>query len=438
MNKLISFILPFIFIYSFSQEGKKIDGIAVIIGDQAITESDLIQMEELIKSENQTVTDPCIILKNLAYEKLLLYKAKQDTTVVVSQEDVNREIEGRMDQYRQYFKSDQEIADYFKMGTIGQMKAELEKSIKDREYTTQQRNKIVSHIDVSPEYLKNFYEKYKNEFPTTNEEIEYSQIILFPKLSQIHKEQIIDSLKQIRKEILEGASFSAMAKDYSQDPGSAPVGGLIENVKRGMMVKEFEAVAFSLEEGQISEPFETEYGFHIVLLEKRKGNILTIRHILIANKPNQQEIQGAIDELEDIKNKIKTDKLTFKEAANKYSDDKYTRLNGGEVSDPQTGESKFDKLNLPGKILYHVSGLKEGDLSEVFRDDENGKTIIKLLKISKLISPHKINLETDYNRIKEFAKKEKENEAITKWVKEQIPRTYIKMFNEYKKCSILD
>ena len=246
---------------------------------------------------------------------------------------------------------------------------------------------------------------------------------------------MIDQLKSMKKQIEEGASFADMAKKYSQDPGSAANGGQILNVRREQMVKEFDAVAFGLEEGQISEPFETEYGFHIVYLEKKKGQVIDLRHILLMSVPNQEEIKAAIKKLEDIREDIKSEKITFNQAALKYSDDKYTKYNGGLLSNSQTGDNRFEKIKLPTKVLYNLSGLGKGDLSEVFEDKENNRTVVKLLKITDVIPAHKMNLEIDYNRIKGFAQKTKENEVIEKWVEAQIPSTFITVQDEYKKCN---
>lgn len=434
MNKILILITFLITTLSVAQE-RKIDGIVAVVGDEIITESDINDAENYARSEGQTVTDKCSFVETMMKEKLILYKAKQDTLITVGNDEVSREVDSRLDGYRNYFGSDQNVLTNFKFKTMGELKNVLETMIKNQMYTQRKMASITHNIDVSPEYLKDFYNTHQEEFPHLNEEIEYAQIFLYPELSQDHKKELIDQLNDIKKQIQEGANFADMAKKYSQDPGSAENGGLIMNVKRGQMVKEFDAVAFGLEEGQISDPFETEYGYHIIYLQKRKGQILDLRHILLAAVPNKEEINAAIKKLEGIKDEIKSEKITFSAAALKYSDDKYTKYNGGVLSNSQTGDNRFEKIKLPTKILYNLSGLGKGDLSEVFEDKDNNRTVVKLLKITDVIPAHKMNLEIDYNRIKNFAQRTKENDIIEKWVENQIPTTFITVQNEYKKCN---
>jgi peptidyl-prolyl cis-trans isomerase SurA len=434
MNKLFLALTLFAATCSFAQE-KKIDGIVAVVGDEIITESDINEAENYARSEGQAVTDKCSFVETMMKEKIILYKAKQDTLISVGKDEVSREAESRIEGYRNYFGSDQNILVNFKFKTMSELKSTLETMIRNQMYTQRKMMDITKNVDVSPEYLKEFYQAHESEFPHLNEEIEYSQIFMYPELTSNHKQELINKLNDIKKRIEEGNSFASMAKTYSQDPGSAENGGLILNVRRGQMVKEFDAVAFSMEEGQISEPFETEFGYHIIYLEKKRGQIIDLRHILLMSIPNQEEIKAAKKKLEEIKAEIKAEKITFNQAALRYSNDKYTKYNGGLLSNQQTGDNRFEKIKLPTKILYNLSGLGKGDLSEVFEDKENNRIIVKLLKITDVIPAHKMNLEIDYNRIKGFAQKTKENEIIEKWVESQIPTTFITIQDEYQKCN---
>ncbi len=434
MNKLFVALTFLVTLVSFAQE-RKIDGIVAVVGDEIITESDINEAENYARSEGQTITDKCSFVETMMKEKIILYKAKQDTLIAVGKDEVSREAESRLDGYRNYFGSDQEVLKNFRFKTMGELRSVLETMIKNQMYTQRKMASITKNVDVSPEYLKEFYQTHESEFPYLNEEIEYAQIFLYPELTNDHKQQLINQLNDIKKQIQEGASFAEMAKKYSQDPGSADNGGLILNVKRGQMVKEFDAVAFSLDEGQMSEPFETEYGYHIIYLERKKGQVLDLRHILLISEPNKDEIRAAVKKLEGIKADIKAEKLTFNEAALKYSNDKYTKFNGGVLSNPQTGDNRFEKIKLPTKILYNLSGLGKTDMSEVFEDKENNRTVVRLLKITDIIPAHKMNLDIDYNRIKNFAQKSKENEIVEKWVETQIPSTFITIQDTYKKCN---
>ncbi|TWP28190.1 peptidylprolyl isomerase [Apibacter muscae] len=433
MNRILLILTFFASLYTYSQE-RKLDGIVAVVGDEIITDTDIFDAENYAKSEGQQITDRCDFLENMMKEKIILYKAKQDTLISVSKDEVNREVDSRLDGYKNYFKTDQELLLNFKFKTMAELRSVLETMVRNQMYTQRKMFEITKNVDISPEYLRAFYQAHENEFPYLNDEIEYAQILMYPQLTDAHKQELINQLKDIKKQIQEGASFAEMAKTYSEDPGSAPNGGQILNVRRGIMVKEFDAVAFSLGEGEISEPFETEYGYHIIYLEKKRGQIIDLRHILLQSKPNQEEIAAALDKLKKIREEIISDKITFNEAVTKYSDDKLTKYNGGLLSNQKTGDNRFERSKLARKDSYNLLGLSKGDVSEAFEDDLNNRTGVKLLKITEVIPSHKMNLETDYNRIKGFAEKTKQNEVVEKWVETQIPSTYIKVQDSYKNC----
>ena len=219
----------------------------------------------------------------------------------------------------------------------------------------------------------------------------------------------------------EGASFATKAILYSEDPGSANNGGQYLKVSRGKMVKEFDAVAFNLEEGEISEPFKTEFGYHIIKLDKRRGQELDLRHILISLKPTEEEMKSSLEKLDSVRILINEDKMTFKDASVRFSDDKFTKYNEGNLINSQSGDDRFEKINLPVNEFSAILSLNEGDISEAFVDDYQGKKVVRLLRLNKVYPEHKINYEDDYYRIKQFTTRYKEQDVLVDWVKKQIP-----------------
>ena len=434
MNKILT-ALAFFAVVQIGAQEQKIDGIVAVVGDEIITETDVNDAMNQARAEGQSVNNKCDFVENMMKEKIILYKAKQDTLISVDDNSVAREVDSRIDYLKSGFGSEDTMLKAYSFKTMGEFRNLLTTIIKNQEYIRQKMQSITKNIDVSPENVQAFYKTHEAEFPNLNEEVEYSQLYLYPKLTDEHKQQLIDKLKDIKNQILEGASFADMAKKYSQDPGSAQNGGLYTGVKRGKMVKEFDAVAFSLQEGQISDPFETEFGFHIVYLEKKRGQTLDLRHILLKAVPDRDEIKEATTKLEGIRNDIKAEKITFKDAVLKYSDDKYSKFNAGAISNDQTGDNRFEKLKLPTKLLYNLSGLKKGDLSDVFEDTENDRVVVKLLKLTDIIPAHKMNLDVDYTRIKTFTQREKENDVLSKWIVDQIPSTFITIQDDYKRCN---
>ena len=256
---------------------------------------------------------------------------------------------------------------------------------------------------------------------------------MFPKLTDAHKQEIIDKLKKIKQDILNGETFENKARIYSDDPGSAANGGLYTNIGRGKMVKIFEATALNLQEGEISDPVESEFGFHIIQLVKKSGKLYDARHILLKAEPNAEEIATAKAEMEQIRKDILEGKTTFKDAAYKHSDDKNTKFNAG-VIPAEDGSDRQEKINLPATVAYQIAGVNKGDLTEVFMDELNQKKAVVLMKVNDIIPEHSLDIATDFERIKSFALNKKKNEVLEKWVKENLADTFISLDNRYKDC----
>jgi peptidyl-prolyl cis-trans isomerase SurA len=313
------------------------------------------------------------------------------------------------------------------------MKNVIEKMDIDNYYGQQKYGLVTDKVNITPNEVTDFYNAFKYQLPQVKDEVILSKIAMYPKLTDAHKQEIIDKLKKIKQDILNGESFETKARIYSEDPGSAANGGLYTNINRGKMVKIFEATALNLQDGEISDPVESEFGFHIIQLVKKSGKLYDAKHILIKTTPNDSEIATAKTELEKIRQDILSGKITFKDAAFKYSDDKNTKFNAG-VMPGEDGSDRQEKANLSANIAYQVAGMNKGDLTEIFSDEMNQRKVVVLMKINDVIPEHALNLSTDFERIKSFALNKKKGETLDKWIKEQLPGTFISIDNRYKDC----
>lgn len=411
----------------------KIDGVAAVVGDEIILESDIERDYVTSKAQGFQIEDRCEFLENILIEKLLLTKAKEDTLISITNEQVDRQVDQTIQRFLSQ-GSEKEILEYFGYNTLPEFKQDLKGIVRDQAYAKEKQDMISRGLDATPEEVRVFYEKYKTELPDVPEEVSLSHIVIYPEISEENEAKIVADLNDYKREIEEGASFATKAILYSNDPGSASMGGLIKNVKRGQMVPEFDAVVFNLQEGEISEPFKTEFGYHIALLEKRRGQELDIRHILIQLKPTAEEIAKTKETLNSIIDQIDKGELTFKEAAYKYSVDKYTKFNGGKLMDPQTGEDRMDRSKLPAKMLAAIVGISGGDISSPFEDEFNRQSVLRVIKLDETIPAHKINMETDYARLKNLTVNTKRQEGVTIWVADQINDTFINIDSEFNDC----
>ncbi len=415
------------------QKGQLVDGVVAVVGDEIILESDIVEQANFAKQQGEMTSDKCSFVESLLNNKLLIYHAKKDTLIPDRSKEIREQANQKYEQILSQFPSEKAMLDAYKFKTAQDMKNTIENLDSDNYYGQSKYSRITEKADVTPNEVTDFYNTYKFQLPEVKDEVVLSQIVMFPKLTETHKNEIINKLKNIRQNILNGENFELQARIYSEDEGSASNGGLYQNIPRGRMVKPFEAAALNLQEGEISEPIETEFGYHIIQLIKKKGKLYDARHILIKTTPNAEEIATAKKELERIKQDILDEKTTFKEAAHKYSDDKHTKFNAGIIT--KNGSSKIEKTNLDPNISYQIAGYNKGDITDIFEDELDRKKVVSLLRVEDIIPAHQLDLATDYDRVKVLALNNKKNQILEKWTKEQLPNTFISIDKRYDNCS---
>ena len=443
MNKNIKFALLLSFIFAFFgvkmnaqlKTGDLVDGIAVVVGDEIILESDIEEQANYAKQQGATVADKCEFVESIINNKLLIYEAKRDTLIENRSAAIKENAAQKYNQILGQFPDEKTMLSAYKFRTSYEMKNAIEKIDADNYYGQMKFGRITEKADVTPNEVTDFFNTYRYQLPQVKDEVSLSQIVMYPKLTDAHKNEIIARLNKIKEDILAGESFESQARIYSDDPGSAANGGLYTNIAKGKMVKPFEAAALNLQEGELSEPVESEFGYHLIQLVKKSGKMYDARHILLKAEPNADEIATARKELDSIRTLILEEKLTFKEAAFRFSDDKRTKFNAGIITS-EDGSDKMEKLNLPPTISYQIAGLNKGDITDVFQDTQaQDKKVVSIVKIDDVIAAHQLDIATDYDRIKQMALNKKKNELVEKWVKEKLPNVFISINNRYKDCT---
>ena len=297
--------------------------------------------------------------------------------------------------------------------------------------------KIVSEIEVTPEEVRQFFDRIpEDERPQFGDEVEISQLVIEPEVPQEEEQKVIDQLTEMRNDIVDnGASFATKAVLYSQDATSTK-GGQMTITRKDPLDKDFKQVAFSLQEGEVSKPFKSSFGHHIIQLDKIRGQKLDIRHIIIMPKVTDATIKIAREKLDTIRNSIVNNKISFDEAARKYSDEEETRGDGGKLINPKTGDTRFELTDIDPIIYEKVNSLNEGETSLILIDQtRTGTKFFKIITVNKKYKEHIANYSQDYTKIKELALREKQIKAIEKWQKENISDTYVKVGEEYKDCA---
>ncbi|WP_027387766.1 peptidylprolyl isomerase [Chryseobacterium gregarium] len=418
------------------KQGDLIDGIAAVIGDEIVLESDVNEQMNYAKQQGASNIDKCEFLENLLNNKLLVYEAKKDTLIDNRSAAIKEQANAKYQQLLSQFPDEKAMLTAYKFRNGYEMKNAIEKIDTDQYYGQAKYQRITEKADVTPNEVTDFYSLYKAQLPEIKDEVSLSQIMMFPKLTEAHKQDLINRLNKIKKDIQGGETFESQARIYSEDPGSASNGGLMKNISKGQMVKPFEAAALNLQEGEMSDPVESEFGYHLIQLVKKSGKIYEARHILLMATPTDDEVKTARIKLDSIRGLVQSGKLTFKDAAFKFSDDKKTKFNAG-VIPGSDGSNKIERETVPGTISYELAGLNKGDITNAFDDeDERKRKVVKIVKVEDVIPAHQITLETDYDRIKQMALNKKRNEMVEKFVSSRLPTTFVSIDGRYDSCSL--
>ncbi len=457
MNKIVTLVALFLFGYSTiaqeiipevkpvvkvdtvkkSNKRQKIDGIIATVGDYNVLDSDIDKSFLELSSQGASVKDisRCQMLGKLLEDKLYAHQAIQDS-VIVNDEEIKEKLNSNLAYMLQELGTMEKVIKYFNKNTEDEFRSELFEILKQQKLAAEMQRKIIDDIQITPEETRNFFKKIPDaEKPVFGAELEVANIVVVPKISQEEKQKVIDKLKLIKQEVLAGSSFKTRAVIYSDDRGSAASGGFYKINRKTGFVKEFKDVAFSLKEGEISEPFETEFGFHIILVEKIKGQDLELRHILLMPKVTNEALNEAKEKIELITKRIEAKEISFADAARSMSDEKETRANGGTLINPKTQDSHFELTKMDPEMYGQVSNLKDGEISKpILIDDPREGKKFKIVMVTNRINEHTADYSKDYTKIRELALKEKQINAIAKWFDEKIKETYIKINGEYKDC----
>ena len=428
------FCIVFLFINHLLLAQVTVDGIVAIVGNNIILKSDFEQ--QILQYQAQGLEVDSLmriqVLEDLLFQKLMLHKAEIDS-IEVTENDVFNEIDSRLNTFISQLGSEDQLEEYFDK-KIYEIKEEMYEPIENSLIIQRVRFEITSSVDVTPKEVKNYFLNFNpDSLPMVNETIEVAHILKHPPASASAIKETENKLEKLKERVLKGESFATLAILYSEDPGSSRNGGLYNAIKRGMFVKEFEAVMFSLQDGEISDVFETEYGYHIVMMEEHRGDEVDIRHILMSPKISAIDLNIAKDILISARDSILDENLTFEDASIRYSDDEMTKFNGGKLINMNNGTSKFELHELENAIKLAVEQLEVNEISEPsYVKLENGKEAFRLFKLLSKSEAHKVNFKDDYKMIRDMALEQKKDQAISEWINISLLKTYVRINEAYK------
>lgn len=421
-----------------------VDEVIWVVGDEPILLSDveMARMQAEMEGVKWEGDPDCTIPEQLAVQKLFLHQAAIDS-IEVSESEVAQSVEHQISAWLQMVDGNKERLEKYKRKSLAELRISLHDDFKDRLLIEREREKLVEDITVSPADVRRYFSELpEDSIPMVPTEVEVQIITRTPKVEQAEIDRIKNELRNYTEMVTSGqTSFTALAKLYSEDPGTARMGGEFPDyVGRGMLDPAFANVAFNLTDPKkISKIVETDFGYHIIQLIDKRGDKIKVRHILLKPNVSNEAIETASMQLDSIADEIRAGKFTFEQAASFLSDDKDTRNNNGLMANTtESGRtSKFQLRNLPSEIARVVDTLKVGEVSAPFQmiNEKNGKLVCVVAKLKSRVEMHRATITEDFQTMKNIVLAKRKEEFIKDWIKDKIKNTYIRINDRYKNCN---
>lgn len=420
------------------------DKIIGIVDDRMIL---LSEIEAQYLQNTYQVTTPippdlkCELLNAALTEKLMVAQAIIDS-VEVTDDQVENELERRVRTFANIAGSVEKLEEYYGKSIL-EMKDEFRPQVKENLLADGEKAKIAGDLKVTPSEVINYFNKIpKDSLPYFNAATELGELVIYPKVNEAVRAYSKEKIAEILNRVKNGEDFATLASTYSEDPGSADKGGELGFVNRGELDPAFEAAAFSLKKpNEVSDIIESAYGFHIIQLIERRGDRINVRHILIRPKTTSFDLTAAYNLADSIYELIQSGKYSFAEAVNKFSEDDYSKGNGGMLVNPSNGTNQFDISELGNydqTLVPATDTLQVGAISKpnLFRNDR-GDMGYRILYMKSKIKPHQANLKDDYNRIQDLALGQKQVDAVNKWLTDRISKSYVFVAPEFHNCKVI-
>jgi peptidyl-prolyl cis-trans isomerase SurA len=422
---------------SYSQD-KVVDQIVAIVGSNPILKSDIETGALQMQAQGVTTEGDlkCEVLENLLEQKLLLAEAELDTNIVVTDNQINQNMDRRLQYFIENIGSEKEVEKYFNK-SINQLKSEMSETIKESLKTEQMQTKITKNVTATPSEVRTYFRQMpKEKVPIIGSQMEYAQITILPIITEQEDMEVKSRLREFKKRVENGESFATLAIMYSEDPGSARNGGEMDYMGRAMLDPSFATEAFNLKVGNVSKVVKSEFGYHIIQLIDRKGEKIKCRHILIRPKIDPKELENSKNRIDSIATFIRKGSIPWDQAAFLYSSDKNTRNNSGLVTSQKSGSTKFLMDELDPDVSKLITTLKVGEMSAPFLSmDDKQRQVYKMIKLLSKTESHPANLQEDYQHMSEVFLDKKKKDTYREWIAKQQAKTYIHIDDMYGNCN---
>lgn len=440
-NKVVGLALLMFSLFTASAQDEPIlvDEVFAVVGKNAVFKSDIEEAVYQLRMQGAPMdySTECYVLKEKLFEKLLIHKAEVDS-VEITDAEIDDAIDRRMNYMLMRLGGDEALFQKQYGKSVLQFKKEIRGDMADNLLGQRVKAKINGAVTISPTEVKDYFNAIpKDSLPVVPESYKFAQLVVKAKANAYEKERIKKKLEGVRGRIINGSDFDLMARIYSKDPGSRERGGDLGFMARNQLVPEFSAVAFRLAPGEISEIVESPFGFHLIQLIEKKGNLIHARHILMTPEIYPADMKAAKEKTDSIAEVIKTG-VDFNKLASDLSDDEQSKVNGGVVRNPQTGGNYFEVEEMDQNLYVQLQTLKEGDITapEMFNMMDNS-IAYRIVYLMDKLDFHVADIKSDYDRIKSAALAAKQEKEVKNWINSHLDGTFIKLPEDYKNCESL-
>ena len=422
----------------FCADGILLDKIDAIVNDKIILRSDIENQLDLLNLRGtEEQINRCQLMQQLVYNKILTNQALIDSLPLAS-EEVEEELNRKINYFINVAGSQEQFEEYYKK-TVDQIKDDYREDIREQMLASRMRQKIVGEIKVTPSEVRAFFDKLsKDSLPYFNATIELQQIVMKPRVSEFQQQAAKDKAKGILDRVNAGEGFELLAGLYSEDIASAQEGGLLDWAPRGTFVKEFEAAAYKLKAGEVSGLVETPFGYHIIQMVERRGDMIQVKHILIRPQSTSKDAEYAQNKLDSIRTDLLAGKITFFQAVKDFSQDAPSKNVGGSLLNNETGSTLLEVNKIDPALYLMVDTLSIGGITApVMFQGDDGTPAFRIVKLISKTEPHVADIKVDYDKMQNAARNDKEEVILKRWYVKNMKKTYLMIGDDYKQCSEL-
>lgn len=438
MKKVLYLLLTLFVTSSLAAQPEIIDKVAAYVGSELILLSEVEEQYQLM-TDRGVVSDEsqkCDILENLMVQKLLVNQAKLDSVEVLD-EEIELQLDARIDRILSMMNNDVEQFEAYYGKTVSEVKQQFREDLEGQILAERMQAQAMSDIKVTPSEVIEFFNSVpRDSLPYFNAEVEIAEIVAMPQVNEEERSRSLTKLQELKDRIEAGEDFGELASQFSDDPGSARNGGELGWMKRGSLVPEYEAAAYNLEDMEISNIVESEFGLHLIQMMDRRGNSILTRHILIKPEITDADRERAVAYLDSIRQLIIDNDIEFTQAVQAYSDENSESYsNGGRMTNPATGNTFFEIGDLDPDVYFTIDTMEVGDISEPIEfKTRRGEKGYRIIQLQSLTDPHRANLKQDYFKIQKAAIEQKKSARFYEWIKSKVGATYVKVESPFKQC----